>query len=134
MPFFLECRRQGVGFLVLAVVIFAAAGLRFYKPFIQQSWLFSLWLLHCRGAEQRDLAFYEDNYLRAFPMLLDRVEGSAYESKERVINGAYASCIFHQFPVLFGLVDCIKHDPEDILSDYSVKATPLFSRLVTFSV
>lgn len=103
-------------------------------PFIQQSWMFSLWLLHCHGGEEREQQFYEEKYVRAFPILLEQVDDSPYRNASETIKSAYGLRTFHRFLVMFGLVELRKHDPSDIFSEYSVKATPLFSGVVRFLV
>lgn len=103
-------------------------------PFIQQSWMFSLWLLHCHGGEERELQLYEDKYVRAFPILLEQVDDSPYRNASGTIKCAYGLRTFHRFLVMFGLIELRKHDPLDILGECSVKATPLFSGVVRFLV
>lgn len=103
-------------------------------PFIQQSWMFSLWLLHCYGNEEHELQFYNDKYVRAFPVLLEQVEDAPYRSGIDTVKNTYGFRTFLRFLALFGLVECIEQDSTDIFSEYSIKATPVFSRLVTFSV
>lgn len=102
-------------------------------PFIQHSWMFTLWLLHRHGNEKQNQKFYEEKYIKAFPVLLEQVEGFLGASAAQTIKEAYALRTFDRFLALFGLVECTKYNPKDIMSNYSIKATPLLSGLVTFS-
>ena len=45
---------------------------------IQQGWAFTLFLLSGFGSEWRPKSFYEDLFIRAFPMALDLVEPDKY--------------------------------------------------------
>lgn len=56
-------------------------------PFMQQSFLFSLYLMSRYGGEWRSSIFYEDNFLRAFPNLLPQVQPVGnYYSPEQVVR------------------------------------------------
>lgn len=102
--------------------------------FIQQSWVFSLWLLHCHGDEEPEQQFYEDKYNRAFPALVEQVGDSPYRSGIDTVKGAYTLRTFHRFLVMFGLIECRKQNQTDSVDNYWIKTTPLLSQLVTFSV
>ncbi|MGK0228267.1 MAG: hypothetical protein ACI9US_000925 [Gammaproteobacteria bacterium] len=102
--------------------------------FIQQSWMFTLWLLHCHGGEERELQFYEEKYLRAFPILLEQVDDSPYREPIETVKSVYGLRTFHRFLVLFDLVEIRKHDPVNVFSECSVKAGRLFSGVVRFLI
>jgi hypothetical protein len=103
-------------------------------PMLQQTFLFSLWLLHCFGEDWRPIEFYEEAVLRAFPMLLDAFPESSWLTPVECFGHAYALRMFHRFAESFGLVEIRRSDPEDYLSSREARTTPLFREVVQFHV
>lgn len=73
---------------------------------IQQAFAFTLYLLHRHGAAWQPEAFYEERFLRAFPMALDEVDdrGPGLDP-ERHVRYAWSSRALHEFGSLFGLIE-----------------------------
>lgn len=103
-------------------------------PFIQHSFLFSLYLLWRYGDEPRPISFYEEAYLRAFPVLLEEVEDRPYASAEETLARCYSLRTFERFAQRFGLALVERRDKTDILSrDITVRNSGLLGQLVSFS-
>jgi hypothetical protein len=100
---------------------------------LQQSFLFTLHLLNSYGAEWRSNVFYEDCFLRAFPMLLQEVGpiGGIY-SPEKVLRSCYSLRCLENFAEFLGLVE-IERDPVDRYADeFRLRKLPLLDHVVKF--
>lgn len=103
-------------------------------PLIQLSWAFSLYLLHRFGDEWRPMTFYEDAFLRAFPVLLDLVPSLTYLSSEQVIRHCYSFRCLRHFAGFLGLVE-IHRESENLLDQgFQLRRTSLFSDAVRFHI
>jgi len=102
-------------------------------PFIQHTFLFSLYLLYRYGSEERPVRFYEQAFLQAFPALLDEVEPRLYSSVEDIARRCYSWRTFDRFAGFFGLAHIRKGG--GLLSDEkdTVAKTPLLEYVVSFS-
>lgn len=98
---------------------------------IQMSFGFTLYLLHRYGADRRPSAFYEDAFLRAFPMVLEESDDDgAYLGPERRVRLAWSLRTLHGLGFLFGLVELAGPDgPVPLLASdgLQVRATPLLN-------
>lgn len=56
---------------------------------IQQSFIFTLYLLHIYGADWRPAAYYADCFIQAFPLSRNDVEGRIYEKPEETLRRLY---------------------------------------------
>ena len=104
-------------------------------PFVQQSFLFTLYLLKQHGEKMTFTSAYEDDFLRAFPMMVDEMDGSPYSTPEEDFRRCYTSRAIKRFLVFLGLaeLEVIKSDkPYDY--KYSIKKTPLFDAVVHFNL
>jgi len=102
-------------------------------PFIQQSFLFSLYLLFRYGEEWRSSTFYEDCFLRAFPDLLAQVQpAGSHFSPEQEVRFIYSLRFLERFACFFGLAASegarSGHDSEG----FRVKKLPLLDQVVQF--
>lgn len=101
-------------------------------PFIQQSFLFTLYLLRQHGAEERPHTFYEDAYLRAFPALLQEIAPSPYSSPEREARDCYTLRTLDRFAAFLGLA-AVRELSKDILNrDCRITKRPLLEQAVRF--
>jgi len=100
--------------------------------FIQQSFLFSLYLLDRFGADWQTNTFYEGCFLKAFPMILEQVEPRAFFSPEEHVRSCYClRCLVSFFP-FFGLAR-VEPVSEDIVNrEYRIKKLPLLEHAVHF--
>ncbi|HOV86926.1 MAG TPA: hypothetical protein PLM79_11220 [Syntrophobacteraceae bacterium] len=102
-------------------------------PLIQQSFLFTLYLLRRHGTEWRSCRFYEDWFLRAFPAVLNEVVPiGEYLSPEKVLRGSYSWRCLDRFAGFLGLVE-IRRDPgKGLRGDFLVRKLPLLDHVVQF--
>lgn len=103
-------------------------------PFIQQAFLFTLYLLSRHGNASRPQTSYEDAFLRAFPMVLDDVPPSPFSTAEETLRRAYTWRTLLDFARFFGLAE-VEKASEDILCDeYRVEALPLLGEALRFQI
>lgn len=102
--------------------------------FIQQSFLFTLYLLHKYGKSWRPATFYSDNFLRAFPMILREIEPSPYEPPEDTFRQVYSLRVLQQFAEFFGLADLEQVSSDPINREYRVRATGLLSKVIGWNI
>lgn len=69
---------------------------------VQQSFLFTLHLLVRHGETERSQVFYEDAFIRAFPVVLNEIEPSPYSSAEDTLRACYTRRAMMQFAAFFG--------------------------------
>lgn len=102
--------------------------------FIQKSFVFSLYLLHRYGEQERNNFFYENAYLNAFPMLLNEIAPTSYCSVEDTLGRCYMLRTFERFMVFFGLA-CMTPTKDDCyVRETLITKTPLLQNVVNFSV
>jgi len=101
-------------------------------PFIQQSFAFVLYLLSRFGDEERSNHFYEDAYLRAFPMLVDEVAGDPYFSAEDVVKRAFTTRALERFAWFVGLLDMRPTGSMLEPNEFRLSKTALLDEAVVF--
>jgi hypothetical protein len=103
-------------------------------PFVQQSFLFTLYLLTKYGDDWRPHVFYEDCFLRAFPKILTQVEPRSYSAPERSVRSCYIWRTLVGFVAFFGLADVESVGKDRYDYEYRVRSRPLLSQAVRFSI
>lgn len=100
---------------------------------IQQSFGYAHYLLHRHGDAWRPAAFYEDAFLRAFPMALEEPDDHGpYLEPEHRVRLAWSIRTLHGLGYLFGLVELAGTDgPVPVLPDegLQVRAAPLLAQV-----
>ncbi|MBT8361275.1 MAG: SEC-C domain-containing protein [Deltaproteobacteria bacterium] len=102
--------------------------------FIQQSFLFTLYLLDKYGKNWRPATFYSDNFLRAFPMILREFESKFYEPPEDTLRKVYILRVLQRFAGFFGLADIEQVSKDPINPEYRVRATSLLTEVVEWNL
>ncbi len=101
---------------------------------VQQSFLFSLYLLIQYGHEWRHTIFYEDCFLRAFPMVVEEVEPRPIFSPKEDVRSCYTWRCLQNFAAFFGLAQ-VEPVSKDILNrEYRTKKLPLLEQAVFFQL
>lgn len=100
---------------------------------IQQAFLFTLYLLKCYGDDWRPLKFYNEQFMRAFPMALQEVPERPCLTREDNLGSCYAHRTFRHFADLFGLVE-LEFDDRPFSAMLRVRAAPLLGQVVRFKV
>ena len=89
---------------------------------------FSLILLSKYGSENRHHSFYSKKYLSAFPVLIEKLIPSKFDTVERQASSCYSIRTFDRFLNYFGLIHIIS---DGILNpDKDIKKTALFDKLI----
>lgn len=101
---------------------------------IQQSFLFTLYLLHQYGMDWRPAAYYANSFIQAFPLSLKDVEEKFYEKPEETLRRAYILRSFERFADFFGLVELKSVSGTPYKSEYQVRATGLLDALLQFRI
>ncbi len=102
-------------------------------PIIQNSFLFTLYLLKKHGAQWQSNVFYENCFLKAFPMVMQEVRpvGEFY-SPEKVVRSCYSLRCLESFAEFLGLVE-IERDPVDRYAEnFRLRKLPLLEEVVCF--
>ncbi|MDF1554062.1 MAG: SEC-C metal-binding domain-containing protein [Deferrisomatales bacterium] len=109
-------------------------GTRFPEvPFLQQSFLFSLYLLTRLGEDWNPTTRYEDAFLQAFPQVLDEVPASPYRTPEKEFRSAYNHIVLHNFSRRLGLAEVEPVGEQRILaSEHRVRRRPLLQQVIRF--
>ncbi len=102
-------------------------------PFIQQSFLFTLYLLKQHGEKMTFTSVYEDDFLRAFPMVIDEMAATSYSTPEKDLRSCYHYRVCKRFLVFLGLaeLEVIKND-KHYDNKYKIKKTLLFDAVIHF--
>ncbi len=105
-------------------------------PFMQYAFLFSLYLLSRFGNDWQSATFYQDHFLRAFPLLIDEMKAPGSEiSPEQALRSCYTLRTLDHFAGFFGLVTLEPTEGKEVHApEYRLRKTPLFDQAVQFSL
>jgi hypothetical protein len=104
-------------------------------PFIQHAFLFSLYLLSLYGDKWLPAEFYEDNFLQAFPSVIDELEQHPDFPPEWQIRNCYTLRTQINFAAFLGLAKVERTAGEKkYLPSYKVKKLPLLDLAVRFNL
>ena len=103
-------------------------------PFIQQSFLFSMYLLQLHGDNWKPFLIYQDDFLQAFPMVINEIEPSPYSSAEDDIRACYGIRVLERFLHFMGLASVEKISGDKPFPyKYQIRKLPLLDEVVRFS-
>jgi hypothetical protein len=102
--------------------------------FIQTAFLFTLYLLMRYGDTRRPHEFYEDSFLRAFPMLLDELPQHEIFTPDEEVRRCYTWRTLVHFVGFFGLATVEPVSDEHFSHEYRLKSLPLLHDTVQFQV
>ncbi len=102
--------------------------------FIQQSFLFTLYLLYKFGKNWRPATFYSDNFLRAFPMILREIEPRSYESPEDTLRRVYSLRALQRFAGFFGLAGIEQVSTDPTKHEYRIRTTGLLDEVMEWNL
>ena len=103
-------------------------------PFIQQSFLFTLYLLNKYGSKSIPQTFYEDAFVQAFPDLLNEIETVPYQSREESIRDAYFNNTLKDFAEFFGLATLQPISEVNYRVFYEIKKSPFLEQYISFTL
>lgn len=97
---------------------------------IQTAFLFTLYLLERYGDISRSQVFYEDAFLRTFPMLVDELPPSQICSPDETVRRGYTWRALVHFAEFLGLAAVEPASDERLFHEYRVKSLPLLNQIV----
>ena len=103
-------------------------------PFVQQAFMFTLYLLSKYGDKPRPQSFYEDIFLRAFPALVREIDEKPYQTVQDIIRRAYFYRTLENFCQFFGLAELRATSENTFPKSYTVMKLPLLDQFVSFDV
>ena len=89
---------------------------------------FSFILISKYGSNKRLDSFYSNKYLSAFPMLIEQIEPSRFDSNEKKASKCYSLRTFDRFLDYFGLIKIESENKWD--SEKFIVKTELFDKLI----
>lgn len=102
-------------------------------PFIQQSFLFGLYLLTKYGSDWRSNTFYADCFVKAFPNLLLQVRPvGGYATPEEELGRCYSLRCLERFAQFLGLIEIDRDEKARYFGPFQVRKLPLLERAVRF--
>ncbi|MBC7507249.1 MAG: hypothetical protein H7320_00645 [Ferruginibacter sp.] len=99
------------------------------KPIIQSGWAFTLFLLLRFGEQSREIKFYSDTFLQAFPAIRPALIDRPFGTQDEYLASWYYVQAIHRFAEWFGF---IKYESQpDILQSWGTKIqrTDLLTRI-----
>ncbi len=103
-------------------------------PILQQSFLFTLYLLHCHGNRWRNEEHYQDAFLRAFPSAINTIESTPYITPVERLRWQYSKGVLDDFTTFLGFSQKRPAAPTGIERQYEYKALPLLNEVIDFSI
>lgn len=105
--------------------------------FLQQSFLFTLYLFDRFGDQWRPMTFYEEAFVRAFPGFLEEVAPLSYQTQEDLVRRGYSLRCFERFAAFLGLVEIEAEvagacAPTLLERSFRLRRTPLLGDAVRF--
>lgn len=100
--------------------------------YIQELFGYTLYLLDRYGDQWRENTFYEDAFMRAFPLAMKHVEAPLAELIEMTNRGMYTQRCLRRFCEFTGLVESDRKPDELFMGVYKLRKTPLFDDAVRF--
>ncbi|NTW84237.1 MAG: SEC-C domain-containing protein [Chlorobiaceae bacterium] len=102
---------------------------------LQHSFLYTLYLLHRFGLEERDGLFYANAFLRAFPAFLDEISPMYSISPEEIAISSYLNRVIDRFAGFFGLAHVEKSERKfGEKRIYKIRALPLLDQAIHFHI
>ena len=99
--------------------------------FVQQSALFTLYLLSRLGDEWQSVDLYTQRYLQAFPMMLQEMGDESYTTPTKQFGRCYHHRVLQGFLQYMGLAEIEAEKPTAGLGrEYKIRALPLLQQFV----
>lgn len=101
---------------------------------IQQSFLFTLYLLQRYGNDWRPGAFYSDCFLRAFPMVLAEAGQPSFMTPEDIVGRCFSLRSLERFAEFLGLAEIERDPSKRFTDDFRLRKLPLLDHVVRFQL
>lgn len=102
--------------------------------FIQSAFLFTLYLLTLYGDTCRSHTFYEDSFLRAFPMVIHEMSPDTLLAPDEAVRNCYTWRTLVHFAGFVGLAEVEPVSEKLLCREYRVKGLPLLHDTVQFHI
>lgn len=96
---------------------------------IQDGFAFSIYLVQKYGDKKRELEFYCDKYLKAFPNLIKEFFGESYSNSKHLFQNCYHTRVYERFLKRFGLIE-IENKEKFPLEKYFIIKMELLDQLI----
>jgi hypothetical protein len=103
-------------------------------PIVQNSFLYTLFVLKKYGDIFRPCSFYEDLFIKAYPSAVDEVPETPFSSKEEVVRRCYAVRCLERFACFWGLAQGKIFHIDHTIKNFELKNTSLLDELVRFHI
>ena len=103
-------------------------------PTIQQSFLFTLYLLSKYGDSLRPSSFYGDLFLKAFPVALQETPPVSFEEREETLLSCYALRTLGRFAHFLGFIEIEGSDNDRWIEKRAVKKTSFLDEWLRISL
>ena len=101
---------------------------------VQDSFIYTLFLLASFGDTERSQQFYEEKFITAFPMVLEVFPETSYISRDERVGYTYCLRALDQFASFFGLAELITEPKSFSRSEYAVRKTALLDHFLALNV
>ena len=103
---------------------------------IQQSFLFTLYLLHKYGSEYKHNSFYADSFKNAYPMAIHEIEQTPYSEPEEDLRRGYTVRCIDRFAHFAGLIEvkATENRKQRVFEGFELKTTTLFDNIINFKI
>ncbi len=99
---------------------------------IQNSFLYTLYLLKKFGNEYRQPDFYSSLFIKAYPVVLDEINDPVYTTREKLIKDCYEFRALRRFAIDFGLADMALTQRVSYKENYLLKKSGFLEDLIIF--
>jgi hypothetical protein len=101
-------------------------------PILQQSFLYTLYLLQRHGDRWRNEEYYQDAFLRAFPSAINTIESTPYITPVERLRRQYSRRVLDDFTTFLGFSQKRPVAPTGIERQYEYKALSLLNEMIDF--
>lgn len=99
---------------------------------VQDSFLFTLFLITRYGGDWKTNPFYEDLFLRAFPAVVKEIPAAPWQTAEELIRRCYSLRCLERFAAYMGLIDIQWESEKRLGQQFNLKKRPLLDEAVRF--
>ncbi|NOY64257.1 MAG: hypothetical protein GXO97_02485 [Nitrospirae bacterium] len=101
-------------------------------PIIQNSFLFTLYLLKKFGDRYSEPEFYSSLFIKAYPDVLEEATNPLYTSPEKDVKGCYEFRALRRFAIEFGFADMQRKESTYYLQKFVLKRSRFLEEFVIF--
>ena len=103
-------------------------------PIVQNSFLYTLFVLRKYGGILRPSSFYGDLFIKAFPDAMNEVSETTFFPKEEEVKMCYAVRCLNRFACFWGFAQGEKTQNDYTGKNFELKKTLFLDQLVSFNI